>query len=243
MATLSVRSIAEECLGKSGPLSLKKDILSIYSNDNPQTRSLQSQLDLIQNKPFIRIAIVTVRPIGSASGPDANLQRDLDSANLVFQRECNVWFYCVGSVVEVTDILGANGILNQDDCRMGGFLIFGGHSVSDEEDALFDLGRDLGARIVCYYIAGSTDSSLAGCAAHPDGRRGFWVKFGASRWVFAHEFGHNLGFDHSGDKDNLMWDTPGAITNPPPDLSGGQCTDVFLAGIGLDPLVEGCRSD
>jgi hypothetical protein len=39
-------------------------------------------------------------------------------------------------------------VLNQTDC------LSEGHQVSEEEDELFDLGRDLGADIVGYYIQG-----------------------------------------------------------------------------------------
>ena len=45
MATLSVRTIAAECLGKSGMLSMEDDIFSI--RDNPPPRSLKSELEFI----------------------------------------------------------------------------------------------------------------------------------------------------------------------------------------------------
>ncbi len=131
MATLSVRTIAASCLGRQPPVSLKRDVFGVYGS-NPQARSLRAQLDLAQTKPFIRVALVTVRPTGSTEGAYVNLQRDLDSANQVWQQECGVWIYCVDSIVAVTDAFGANGILDQNGCPLG---------IQDdptaEEDALF----------------------------------------------------------------------------------------------------------
>jgi hypothetical protein len=237
---VSVREIAEQCLGKTGSLSLKVDIFGVIGNDNPQLRSLQERLELISTKPFVRVAVVTVVQ-NPGAGAYGNLQRDLDAANTVFQTRCGGWVYGAASSVEVTSLLGTNGILDQDDCKGDGFLGIGGHSVSDEEDDLFDLGRDLGAAIVCYYIAGSTDGSLGGCAAHPDGRPGFWVAVGSSRWMFAHELGHILGLGHRDDRDNLMWPKPGAITSNPPELSTLQCLWTRDFPIIDLPLVERCE--
>ena len=221
MATLIVRSLASTCLNKSAPLSLRRDILGVYGNDNPQNRSLKERLNLIQNRPFVRLALVTIQ------GASPNLQRDLDNANIVYQNECNNWIYYVGSItVNRPNLL----ILDQDDC-------FGsGHSVSDEEDELFDLGRDMGADVVGYYI-NSSNGGFAGCAAHPPGRRGYWTGSSASPWTFGHEMGHVIGDNsHVSDSDNLMYGGGTInITNPPPDLTNSQCSR-----INSDPDVESC---
>jgi len=228
MPNLSVRPVVANCLGKSGSLSLLEDVFGVYGG-NTQTRSLKTQLDLIQNKPFVRVALVTIQ------GATPNLQRDLDNANIVYQNECGCWMYCVGSVTENQPHLLW---LDQDDCTMNG------HSVSAEEDELFDLGRNMGADIVCYYING--DGTFIGCAAHPPGRRGFWVGSGASPWTFGHELTHVVGDNAHcdgdpscavNDTDNLMygggtWN----ITNPPPDLTSSQRTRIIN-----DPDMEKCR--
>lgn len=220
MATLSVRSLASTCLNKTGSLSLREDILGVYGNDNPQDRSLKERLNLIDNTPFVRLALVTIQ------GATPNLQRDLDNANLVYQNEANVWIYCVGSItVNRPDLL----VLDQDDCRGSG------HSVSEEEDELFDLGRNLGADIVGYYVNAS-NGGFAGCAAHPPGRRGYWSGSSASPWTFAHEIGHVVGDNgHVSDSDNLMSTPTASITNPPPDLTNSQS-----GRINNDPDVETC---
>jgi hypothetical protein len=228
-----IRNVAERCLDQGGTISVREDVLGVYGDDNPQDRSVKARLDLIQNDDFVRIALVTVRPTGSTAGQDGNLQRDLDNANRVYQNECDLWLYPVGSRVVETNLLGSNVLLNQDDC------LTSGHSVSDEEDDLFDLGRDMGADIVCYYINGSTGGAF-GCAAHPDGRRGFWAGNSSpsrTQWTFAHELIHIVGDNgHEDDTDNLMYGSgTNNITNPPPDLTDSQCED-----IEADEDVEHC---
>jgi hypothetical protein len=215
MPTISVRSVLADCLGRTGDLSILEDAFGVYGNSN-QTRSLKDQIEWIRFRPFVRVALVTIQ------GATPNLQRDLDNANIVYRNECGAWVYCVGT--RTVDRWWLQW-LDQDDCSAAG------HSVSAEEDELFDLGRDMGADIVGYYIFG--DGSFAGCAAHPPGRRGFWVGSVASPWTMIHEMTHVVGnnmhaeFDPTVSPpylDNLM--TGGGtsnITNPPPDLSAGQC--------------------
>jgi hypothetical protein len=223
----SIRDVVQSCLGKSGNLSLRQDVFGVYGvNFNIAQRSLTSQLDLIQNKPFVRVVVVTIQ--GAAS---PNLQRDLDNANTVYQNECDAWIYCQDSISVNAPALV---ILNQNDC--GGAV---GHSVSQEEDALFDLGRNLGANIVGYYIIGS-NGGFVGCAAHPPGRQGFWVSnISSSPWTFAHELTHVLLYekvvDHVNDSDNLMFTPTARITNLPPNLTSSQSSD-----INNDPEMERC---
>lgn len=234
MATWSIKSIVSSCLGRTPPLSLKRDVFGVYGVNN-QTRSLKTQLNLIQNRPFLRLALVTIRPIGSTAGQYANLQRDLDAANEVWQSDCNAWIYCVGSITVTTSILGANIILEQNSCPLGVQS-----TPTDEEDDLFDLGRDLGADVVGYYIGGSTNPGLAGCSSYPSGRRGFWVRFNSSAWVLAHELIHVIGLNahvstsNSSNSDNIMWPNTG-WTNLPPDLNASQCNRVQA-----DSSIESC---
>lgn len=238
MATLSVKAIAANCLDRTPPLSLRRHIFGVYGNNN-RNRSLKAQLNLIQNRPHIRVAIVTVRPVGSTQGQYINLQRDLDLVNDVWQDDANAWVYCTGVATVLTNILGANGVLNQNSCPLG---VQG--NPTQEEDDLFDLGRNLGADVVGYYITGSTNPGLIGCSAYPNGRRGFWVAMGSNQNTFGHELTHVIGLNpHPGpdpqvadnDQDNLMWPTPGAITNPPPDLR--QANRNRILG---DPGMESC---
>ena len=234
MATLSVKSIAASCLGRTPPVSLKRDFFGVYGTNN-QTRSLKFQLDLIQNREYLRLALVTVRPTGSTAGQYANLQRDLDAANEVWQSDCAAWIYCVGSVTVTTNLLGVNGVVDQPSCPLGTQA-----TPTTEEDQLFDLGRDLGADVVGYFIGGSTNAGLAGCSAYPAGRRGFWVAFGSSRWVLAHELTHVIGLNPhvsttpASNADNLMWPNTG-WTNTPPDLNTSQCDSLLD-----DDSIESC---
>ena len=217
---VSVKTVAASCLDKSGTLSIREDVLGVYANDNPQSRSLRTRLDLIQNKPFVKVALVTIE------GANPTLQRDLDTANEIYQRDCDAWVYPVDSVtVDNPGLL----ILSQDDCRSSG------HSVSSEEDELFDIGRNLGADVVGYYI-NSSSGGFAGCAAHPPGRRGFWSGASASPRTWAHELTHVVGDNsHVSSSDNLMSTPTANITNLPADLSNSQCDDILA-----DPDMESC---
>ena len=166
MAT-NVRTAVANRLGKSGTLSVKKDVFGVYSDViPPQSRSLLRQMELIQTKPLVRVALVTVIDRANGVVPESQPQRDLDNANTIYQRECDAWVYCQDTrIFDRPDLT----VFDQNDC--GG--VVGGHVVSDDEDELFDLGRGLGANIVCYYVFSAT--AFGGCAAHPPGRRGFWV--------------------------------------------------------------------
>jgi hypothetical protein len=226
MATLSVREIAHSCLGRDGDLSIREHVFGVHGINASATRSLGDQLRLVRSAPFIRLAIVTIRPVGSTAGPDVRIQRDLDVANEVWQRTCGTWIYCVASVVERTNLLGTGGILDQMRCPLGVQ-----QNPTQEEQGLFALGRTHGADVVEYYITGATNSTRIGCAAYPAGRRGFWVAFGSSANTLGHELTHVIGLNpHVGpdpevnddDQDNLMWPTPRAITHLPPDLRTPQ---------------------
>lgn len=150
-------------------------------------------------------------------GSNPDVDRDIDAVNVVWGSECEVFVDVLEHLtVDRPDLL----TVTQQDCSAVG------HVVSDEEDELYSLGRGRGADVVGYYIRRSAASSgILGCAAHPPGRRGFWVKGGTSdQFVLAHEAVHVVGDNPHvfGNTDNLMTRfSPG--TNPPPDLNAGQC--------------------
>ena len=159
---------------------------------------------------ILPIVIVTIR------GAQNDIPRDLDSANMVWGGEMEIWVDAVANLVVDRPALL---VLAQNDCAA-----LDAHTVSVEEDALFDLGRAVGTDVVGYYIAGDT-AGFAGCAAHPPGRRGFWVGEDATRWTFIHEATHVVGRNPHADRndtDNLMVPGTFRITNPPPDLNDAQ---------------------
>ena len=228
MATISVTEIVEDRL-KIKLRSLREQVYGVYATDNPRTRSLKEQLKRISDRPFLKLALVTV------NGASPQIQRDLDKANEVLDAECGIWVYPTASiVVDRPHLL----MLNQQDCLDSFTIIFLGdvtHDVSAEEDELFDIGRNLGADIVAYYIAGSNLPN-SGCAAHPVGRPGFWVmNGGGSDWTFAHELGHLGQLGHEDSSKNLMFDTPSGIKEPPPDLSDKQCFRIRQVAEGEVP--------
>jgi hypothetical protein len=228
--TTSVRTVATDCLGKAGSLSLKEDILGVYSSDNPQSRSLLARLDLIATKPFVRVALVTV--VGdSIVLPTPQPQRDLDNANTIYLREVGAWVYCVGSITVNSLQLT---FLDQDDCAGSN------HSVSADEDALFDLGRSLGADIVCYYIWSSTVVA-GGCAAYPPGRRGFWLGSGPNNSpgspivAFTHELTHIVG-----DNDHVTTPASNLMTKAKGKPLSSTLTATQASRIAADQDMESC---
>ena len=164
---------------------------------------------------ILPLVIVTI----DGSNPD--IDGDIDAANQVLGDECEVFVDVIDRItVDRPNLL----TLSQDDC------LAVGHVVSSEEDELYLLGRGLGTEVVGYYIGSSAISSgILGCAAHPPGRRGFWVKASTSDpFVLAHEAVHVVGDNPHvfGDTDNLMTPfSPG--TNPPPDLDQNQCERIL----------------
>jgi hypothetical protein len=160
---------------------------------------------------IIPVVVVTL------SGTNPQVERDLDAANEIYGRELGVFFEIAARIeVNAPDL----NTLSQEDCNGVG------HVVSDEEDQLFSLGRNLGADLVAYYIAGSSfGSSVLGCAAHPVDRRGFWVLASSTLdFIFAHEAGHVIGNNNhvTDDTTNLMFPFANAITDLPPDLNLDQ---------------------
>ena len=161
---------------------------------------------------ILPISVVTIQ------GASSNLGADLNNANTVWASECGIFVDAVSvrTVVD-PDLL----VLSQTDC------LAAGHVVSAEEDELFDLGRNTGADVTVYYVAGDV-AGFRGCAAHPPGRRGCWVGDSATDWTFIHEITHVVGDNsHEGDTDNLMFSSTSSITNAPPDLTESQCRRIL----------------
>lgn len=154
----------------------------------------------------------------SIEGSSPNVVSDIDRANVVWGNEIGVFVDVIANLeIDRPDLV----VLTQNDCS--GI----GHVVSDEEDELFDLGRGLGTDLVGYYIREGIGGAR-GCAAHPPGRRGFWVGDTATEWTFIHEATHVVGRNfHVGDTDNLMFGSTAGITNLPPDLDENQKTKIL----------------
>lgn len=156
---------------------------------------------------FIPILIVVVQ------GTSPQIARDVDSANEILSRECDLWVSVERVIVASTPHLYR---FISDDNRSDN------HRVSAFESELFSIGRSFGTDIVAYYV-GESDPGLWGSAAHPPGQRGFWV---IARlpfdFIWAHEFVHVVGENgHVPDPTNLLFPFP-QITHTPPTLTEAQ---------------------
>lgn len=168
---------------------------------------------------ILPVSVVTI------TGANPSVASDAANGNVVWGGRCGV-FVDVVSTVTVNDPTLL--VLNQTDC------LANGHVVSAEEDALYDLGRNIGADVVIYFIQ-SDVAGFRGCAAHPPDRRGAWVGDSATDWTFIHEITHVVGDNgHVGDTDNLMFRNTGALTNLPPDLTQQQCLRILADPALLD---------
>jgi hypothetical protein len=245
MPLVSVREVVDRCLHKTLPISIRRDVLGVYGLNN-LTRSLSYRIHLILNVPFVRLAVVVVRsPEQNGRRAGSDIQPDLDVANQIYLEECGAWIYCAGTALVVTDRFGPLTDVELEDCWSNS-----SHEVSEDEDDLFSLGRDLGASIVAYLTGGNNQA--IGCAAHPPGRRGFSLAESVSSytddpraWIFTHELSHVLGLPHADEEPphvdeedrryNLM--RGGSFTAlEGTNLTPGQC-EVILA----DPAMERCE--
>ncbi len=77
----ALRSIADTCLATRGTISFLRDVFGVFRS-NSQARSVVEQLRLVQTTPFLRLAIVTVRPLGSL-GAKGYLLQDCSDVELL----------------------------------------------------------------------------------------------------------------------------------------------------------------
>ena len=182
MATLSVRSLTEGCLKKTAPLSVLRDVLCVFAKRGV-TRSLKEQLLRIRDRPFVRVAFVTIKGVGQYEF----LQIDLDAATRCYEHSCTLWVYGQASItVDRPDLY---------------------ELTEDELSELYSVGRDLGADIVCYYIQ-TPSGPFQGYAEEVDGKLGIQLKHGGHEYVFAHELAHLLTrAGHRERPGNLMRDS------------------------------------
>lgn len=121
-----------------------------------------------------------------------------------------------------------------------------------DQTQLFANRNNAGATDLVVYFCRSvsnvaTGDSFNGCASFPAGSPGVVVASYASPWTLAHEIGHALGLAHVDDPappdaaapaaqlDSLMTGRGTAnITNPPPDITGGERSTMLASTLMLD---------
>jgi hypothetical protein len=112
-------------------------------------------------------------------------------------------------------------------------------ALTPEQTQLFANRNHAAATDVVIYLVRSTTPTFNGCAAHPTNQAGAIIAQIASQWTLAHEVGHVLTLRHVDDPpppdpaappaklDSLMTGRgTQRITNPPPDLSSTEATNM-----------------
>ncbi len=116
---------------------------------------------------------------------------------------------------------------------------------TDEQDELFENRNLVGEGDLVIYFVQATNPPNGGCATHPSGRPGAIVvqpptatASGAAPFTLAHEVGHVLGLGHVDDRNRLMFESTGRITNLPPDISADEEETMLESD-----LTRGCSPD
>ena len=231
---LSVRSLAQSCLGKSGALSVREDVHGVYPPGNTHfALSLRDQLTLVSTKPFVKIAMFHVFPKGSDDRISVNAHIDMRRANELYQTLCGLWVYVTSASPIYTDRFGPDVTIEVEEGE-----------VSEDEEDLFALGNDSNADIIGYYVgtarrAGRTQIS----------KRRFWVvrnfQDGTADfyrgYIMAHEMAHAI----AGLKDieegpprsvtNLMCAGANCIWDDGPTLNDDQRSKILNSAVVRPP--------
>jgi hypothetical protein len=149
----------------------------------------------------------------TVNGATTNLNRDLNSANNVYN-QYGIEMFDLGRItVPAPTLLD----LAQPTCNT-----IPQTAPTGEETSLYTIGRDrFPANMIAYYVR-STTLGVRGCAAYPANRPGAVVTDGATQWTLAHEIGHVLGLAHRNNTTHLMNNGTAAITANPPILTNAD---------------------
>jgi len=225
MATLSVKSIAASCLGKSPPLSIRRDVYGYIWGELDRTLRLKSHLQLISGTAFnVSPILVGHEPGFGPGGAFVLTDAQRMQAAIDVMRELYAQVGVGVRRVYWSYISSADA---------------GGYTEVDASEAT-DLTEDWSAEndgIDVFFVTSVTDAGGwskrdGSCDKDKKGERtGAVLELKSTDWftgiLLAHEVGHYLGLAHAGSITNVMGDDSdgdgiGSIDNTSTDLTTSQ---------------------
>jgi|SRR5215204_367848 len=187
---ISVRQIANKCLGLQGNFSIVKGLLGYGSSPVPGLTSLNQELILLRDKEHVTIHIKICSSTSWTFTSTVPIDQMIFSMRLVF-RNANV-----AVIIKSRE----NLTLTDIDIDVGACT----GTVTSDVTTLFANRNFVGTNeIVAYFVRAVLNMGTAswnGCATHPSGKPGVTVDDGASRWTLVHEIGHVLDNPHIEDE-------------------------------------------
>jgi hypothetical protein len=178
---ISVRQIANKCLGLQGNFSIVKDLLGYGSSPVPGFTSLSQELILLRDKEHITIHIKIVSSTTWTYTSTVPIDQMIFSMRLIF-RTANV-----AVIIKSTENLTLPDIdIDVGSCN---------GTATNDLNTLFNNKNFVGSNeIVAYFVRGivNTGDPLNGCASYPANKPGVTVDSSPSRYTLAHEIGHVL---------------------------------------------------
>ena len=217
----NIKTVKEAAHGGSGSFNVKEKICGHYwpYDNSGNGWNLKDEMDDLMDYNLVKVAVVKN---SSRSYAEDRIGEAINALTGMYAG------YSLRPVVTGYEIQS-----NSDLYITSVFDNLDPHTVSTEEADLFDYGRSLGANIVIYFVDQIYDhvnsKYLAGFGAHPPDHRGCIVAIDNGTFNkndLAHEMGHVFGLGHDGNQDNHMYNPASEITNLPPDMTGGQKTDI-----------------
>jgi hypothetical protein len=183
---ISVRQIANKCLGLQGNFSIVKNLLGYVSSPVPGVTSLKQELILLRDKEHVTVHIKICSSTNWTFTSTISIDEMIFSMRLVF-RSANI-----AAIIKSKE----NLTLTDIDIDVGACTAMATNDVNTLFNNRNFVGKD---EIVAYFVGSILKNGVDvynGCATYPAGKPGVTVDAGASRWTLVHEIGHILGNPH-----------------------------------------------
>jgi hypothetical protein len=186
---ISLRQIANRCLGLQGNFSIVRDLLGYGSNRVPGFTSLSQELILLRDREHVTVHLKIVSIASWTFTSAVPIDQMIFSMRLVF-RNSNL-----AVIIRSTE----NLTLTDTDIDVGNCAT----GTTNDQNTLFNNRNFVGPNeIVIYFVRTVFDTmgTINGCATFPAGRPGATVASMGTTWTLVHEIGHVLANPHIEDE-------------------------------------------